>query len=132
MTEPLSDSELEAMRILWEESPLKPGQIQERFAWEIDNGTLRSTLAVLMTKGKVTRTKEGKAFLYAPAVERPSVLKSLAERLSRILTGGSTSDFVMELVRSEQFTPEQIQELQRIAAGESDATKGSEKRGNGK
>jgi predicted transcriptional regulator len=69
-----------------------------------------------MAKGKVTRQKQGKAYLYSPVVERPSLLKSMAQRLSRILTGGSTAELVMELVRSEKFTPEQIQELQRIAS----------------
>ena len=91
MTEPLSDTELETLRILWEKHPLKPAQIEERFTWSIDNGTLRSTLAVLMAKGKVTRQKQGKAYLYSPVVERPSLLKSMAQGLSRILTGGSTA-----------------------------------------
>jgi len=121
VTEPMSDAELEAMRILWLEHPLKPAQIEERFAWKIDNGTLRSTLAVLMEKGKVVRRKEGKAFLYSPVVERPSLLKGMAERLSRILTGGSTADLVMELVRSEKFTPEQIEELKRIASAKGES-----------
>jgi len=122
MTEPMSDAELEALRILWEQHPLKPAEIEQRFAWKIDNGTLRSTLAVLMEKAKVTRRKEGKAYLYSPVVERPSLLKGLTERLSRILTGGSTAELVMELVRAERFTPEQIEELQRIARGKGGAT----------
>lgn len=129
MTEPLSDAELEILRVLWEEHPLKPAEIGGRFAWEIDNGTLRSTLSVLMAKGKITRHKEGKAFLYSPVVERPSLLKSMAERLSRILTDGSTADLVMELVRSEKFTPEQMEELKRIANQTGDGAKQSTRKG---
>jgi predicted transcriptional regulator len=121
VSDPLSDTELEILRILWLEHPLKPAEIEEQFAWPIDNGTLRSTLSVLMSKGKVTRRKVGKAFVYSPVVERPSLLKSLTERLSKILTGGSTAELVMELVRAEKFSPEQIEELRRLAEQKAEA-----------
>lgn len=115
MTEPLSDTELEILRILWEEHPLKPGEIVARFSHEIDNGTLRSNLVQLVAKGKLQRNREGKAFVYLPVVKRQGLLQSVTKRLSRAFTGGSSSELVMELVRTERFTPEQLDELRRIA-----------------
>lgn len=128
MTEPLSDTELEILRILWEEHPLKPGEIGERFAHEIDNGTLRSNLVALVAKGKLQRKREGKAFVYLPMVKRRGMLQTFTKRLSRVFTGGSSSELVMELVRAERFTPEQLAELRRIA--ESHPTSPSRKRKN--
>ena len=36
----LKENELEVFRLLWQESPQKPADIQKAFQWEIDNGTL--------------------------------------------------------------------------------------------
>lgn len=112
----LRDNELEAMRILWESSdPLKPGDIQERFAWEIDNGTLRSTLKVLVDKGHIHRSKAGKAFFYRPLSTRERVLSGIVGRLSRIFTGGSPAELIAQLVKTEKLSPEEIEELRQIA-----------------
>ena len=33
-----NQNELEVLRLLWNKAPQKPGEIQESFGWEIDNG----------------------------------------------------------------------------------------------
>lgn len=115
MTE-LRESELEALRILWEtEKPLKPADIQDRFSWEIDNGTLRSTLAGLVEKGHVSRDKKGKAFFYRPKSSREGLMSQVAGRLARFFTGGSAADFITQLIQTEKLSPEEIAELRRIA-----------------
>ena len=112
----LRENELEALRVLWEEGkPLKPSEIQDGFSFDIDNGTLRSTLKVLMDKGHVTRTKKGKAFIYRPATTRERLLSKMVERLSRIFSGGSSADLITQLIKTENLSPEEIEELRRIA-----------------
>jgi predicted transcriptional regulator len=78
----LNRNELEAMRVLWEKGTLKPGEIQEGFAWDIENATLRSVLRVLMDKGYVARRKKGKAYFYRAKASRRSVLKNVAGRIN--------------------------------------------------
>jgi hypothetical protein len=46
---------MEALRILWENGASKPAEIQARFQWEIDNGTLHSTLVNLVHKKHAMR-----------------------------------------------------------------------------
>ena len=60
----LHQNELEALRILWEGGELKPAEIQAKFSWPIDNGTLRSALENLVEKKHITRKQQGKAFYY--------------------------------------------------------------------
>ncbi|MCZ6652583.1 MAG: BlaI/MecI/CopY family transcriptional regulator, partial [Planctomycetota bacterium] len=112
----LNQNELEVMRILWQDGPLKPAEIQERFSWEIENATLRSVLRLLMDKGKVGRRKQGKAYHYRARVKRSTQLSQTARRLAFVFAGGSAGDLILELVKSEKLTPQEIDELRRVAA----------------
>ncbi len=125
----LREAELETMRILWEtEEPLKPADIQQGFSWEIDNGTLRSTLAGLMEKGHVTRGKKGKAFFYRPKSSREKLMSQIAGRLANFFTGGSAADFITQLIQSEKLSPEEIAELRRIAEMKINEPKGGKRK----
>lgn len=115
----LRENELETLRVLWDEGrELKPSEIQEGFSFEIDNGTLRSTLKVLMDKGHVSRSKKGKAFYYRPATTRERLLSNMVQRLSRVFSGGSSADLISQLIKSEKLSAEEIAELRNIAMEE--------------
>ena len=113
----LNPNEVETLRILWEQGPLKPAEIQTQFGWEIENATLRSVLRGLLEHGLLVREKKGKAFHYRARVTRRSQLRRTARRMAEVFAGGSTGDLLLELIRSEKLSPEELAELQRIAAG---------------
>lgn len=113
----LNPNEVEALRILWDEGPQKPAEIQSRFGWAIENATLRSVLRGLMEKKRVVREKKGKAFYYRARVTRRGQLRRTMQRMAEVFAGGSTGDLVLELIRSETLSPGELAELQRIAAG---------------
>lgn len=113
--------ELEVLRILWAEPELKPVEIQERFHRDIENATLRSVLRALVSAKKLKRTKRGKAYHYRAAVSKQGVLSSMANRMAQVFADGSTSDFIAALVRAENLSPEEIEELKRAAAGATDS-----------
>jgi len=124
MSQELSSTELEVLRILWEEAPLKPAEIQARFSSPIDNGTLRSVLVGLVERSVLSRTKVGKAFHYAPKVRRERQLASIVRRLAQVFTGGSAAALVVELIREQPLDPKTLEELRQIVA-EGRAKKGS-------
>jgi BlaI family penicillinase repressor len=115
----LSQNEMEALRILWERGEAKPAEIQERFSWPIDNGTLRSTLVTLVEKKHATRTRQGKAFYYSASVPKATALQALTQGLARIFTGGSTRELVAQLVDTSDLTPEDLKLIRDTAAGKS-------------
>lgn len=117
----LNRNELEALRVLWEQGQQKPGEIQAEFSWPIDNGTLRSVLRVLMDKGLVSRKKEGKAFVYRAKTPRDKLLTRMLRQMAHVFAGGSRAELILQLVESEDLSPEAIAELRRI----------TEKRGKG-
>lgn len=121
----LNQNELEALRILWEHGSMKPAEIQEKFSWPIENPTLRSVLAVLIEKGHVTRRKNGRAFFYRATSNRRKGLSRMARRMAQVFAGGSTADLIAQLIRMEKLSPNDIEELRRIAAAPSSSDRKS-------
>jgi len=115
--EQLNQNETEALRILWEAGAQKPADIQAAFGWSIENATLRSVLRGLVEQGLITRTKQGKAYFYRAKVSRESQLRRMVRRMAEVFTGGSRADLILQLVRSEKLTAEEIEMLRRLAEG---------------
>ena len=116
---PLSENEMEALRILWERGEAKPAEIQEHFSWPIDNGTLRSTLVNLVAKRHVSRKQRGKAFHYAARLPKTAALQTIMRGVARVFAKGSTRDLVAQLVDTEEISPEDLKLIQDVAAGRS-------------
>ncbi len=114
----LNENELEVFRLLWQEAPRKPAEIQAAFQWEIDNGTLRSVLVSMVENGLLKRKKSGKAFLYSPRVRRETLLKRMVGRIADVFADGSTGKLLMELASIENLSDQELSELQEIAAQE--------------
>ena len=118
----LNPNELGAMRILWEEGPLKPAEIEARFGWPIENATLRSVLVNLVDRGHVDRELQGKAFFYTARVAKTTLLQTMMRTLARVFAGGSHQGLVAQLVETGDLKPEDLVRLRRIAG-----TKGTRK-----
>lgn len=115
----LNQNELEVLRVLWDEAPRKPAEMQEAFGWPIDNGTLRSVLVGMVERGLLKRQRCGRAFVYSPNVRRETQFHQMVSRLAEVFTGGSTGQLLMELAEKEQLTPEELERLKKIAGGDS-------------
>jgi predicted transcriptional regulator len=113
----LNQNELEALRILWEHGELKPTEIQSRFAWPIENATLRSVLVNLVEKQHITRRLQGKAFFYIACVPKATLLETTLQTLARIFAGGSRQELVMQLLEKSDLKSADLELLRRTAAG---------------
>ncbi|TWU03070.1 Penicillinase repressor [Symmachiella macrocystis] len=114
----LKESELEVLRILWEQGPQKPAEIQEQFAWIIENGTLRSVLRGLVESGHATREKQGKAYFYRASASKRNMLSKMFRRMADVFTGGSPAELITQLVQAEKLSPDEIEQLRQIAQDE--------------
>ncbi|HEY3862658.1 MAG TPA: BlaI/MecI/CopY family transcriptional regulator [Verrucomicrobiae bacterium] len=113
----MNENELEALRILWEKGPLKPAEIQARFAWPIENPTLRSALVNLVAKKHATRRMQGKAFFYTARVPKRTLLRNWAHHLARVFAGGSASELVAQLVETADLGEADLKLLRDTAKG---------------
>ena len=107
--------ELKVMRLLWEHGEMKPAELQERFPEPIKNPALRSYLTTLLTKGHVTRRQVGKAYYYRPAKRPRSAFRSMLAELTETFCGGSVQALVMNIIKSEKLSEEDLIALKRLA-----------------
>ena len=52
--------------------------------------------------------------VYRAAVSKRGVLSNMAQRMAQVFADGSTSEFIAALVRAENLTPEEVEELKRV------------------
>ena len=107
--------ELTVMQILWEHGELKPSEVQERFPEPIKNPALRSYLSILVEKGHVSRRKVGKAFFYKAKTRRQKALSSTLQDIVNAYCEGSAKKLILNLIRSEKLSEEELLELKALA-----------------
>ncbi len=107
--------ELKVMRLLWEYGEMKPAELQKRFPEPIKNPALRSYLTTLLEKGHVTRTLVGKAFYYKPVTRSRSAFRTMLGELVDVYCGGSVQALVMNIIRSEKLSEDELLALKRLA-----------------
>lgn len=115
-----SPRELDIMKILWERGPSKPADIQNGLPYEMNNSALRWQLGQLIEDGHVKRRKKGKAFHYSAETVPRQAFGKLSRRLADVFFGGSSLAMIGELMREENLSLEDIEELRAIAEGKGD------------
>jgi len=109
----LGRNQREVLRVLWDEPGLKPAEIQARFAWPLNNATLRSVLRVLMRKGYVIRARQGKAFHYQAVAPRKELLRQTAQRMAELFTQGSQGELVAAIVKVGDLSRDELKGVRK-------------------
>jgi BlaI family transcriptional regulator, penicillinase repressor len=111
-----SDLEMQVLLVLWEQGPATVRRILDL----LPDGKTRAYTTVLTVmqgmdrKGLVTRTKEGTAHLFHPAVERDEVVQPVMRTMLRNLFGGDPSKAVQALLDSSDVSAETLQQVRRV------------------
>lgn len=111
----LTENELDVMKVLWKEGPLKVAEILQRLERRpLPAYTSLLTLVQTMEKkGYLDHTQEGKAFVYSATLEERSFLSTELLRIAQRLFDGRPAAMVMNLVEDEQLSNEEIAELRK-------------------
>ena len=125
----ISEAEWEVMKVLWESSPRTANDIvavlSKRTHWQRE--TIRTLINRLVQKKAVGFDKQGRQYHYRPLVTEAECVKAETRSLLRRFGGGSIEPMLAAFVEERQLTPEQIDRLKQILAGES-AAAGTKKR----
>ena len=108
-------AELEVMQILWQHGEMKPAEIQKRFPRKIKNPALRSVLSILFEKGHVTRHLQGKAYFYKVTTKQRHAFRRMLRELVDTFCSGSTEALLLNLIKSEELSEDDLLELKRLA-----------------
>ncbi len=113
--ETLTRKEEEIMQILWD--------LKEAFVKDIINkmpdpkppyNTISSVVRILEKKGFVAHKAFGKTYLYHPVIEKKAYRKHAFKNLIKSYFGGSYKNVISYLVKDEELTEKDIEELNEL------------------
>lgn len=113
----VSESEIEVMKLLWENGKMTSTQIVEELLkttqWK--SKTILTLINRLVKKGAVNAEKErGKAFWYTANINEDEYKQEQSNSLINKLFNGSISLMMSNFVKSNNISNEDIEELKRI------------------
>jgi predicted transcriptional regulator len=114
---PVSDAELEVLKILWEHGPGTVRQIEShlrrrRRRWAYT--TVQTLLSRLREKGCVARDKGGAAHVFRAAVSRQKLLESGLCDLAERVCDGTASPLVNALVQGVRLSADDIAHVRKL------------------
>jgi predicted transcriptional regulator len=114
---PISETELEVLRVLWEHGPGSVRDVdailrRQRRRWAYT--TVQTLLSRLQAKGYVTSDKSDLAHVFHAAVTREDLIQQRLVDLADELCEGTASPLVHALVERHQFTAEEIDRFRKL------------------
>lgn len=110
----LTKCELEVMEAVWKLGRATVQDVCDNMERDLAYTTVMTTLKILEEKrGVLSRTKEGRAFVYEPTVSRDEVQRQMTGELTRRLFGGSAKSLMMSLLGQRQISRSDIAELRQ-------------------
>ncbi len=113
----LGDAELQVLRALWEIGPATVRQVLDHLrarGRRLAYTTVLTFLTRLEQKGIVSSDKSSLAYVYRARVTRERVTRSRLRSLVDQLYDGAAGPLVLQLLRSESLTREEVRELQSL------------------
>lgn len=111
----ISESEWRVMKIIWSNSPQTLPEILDKLKGsDWSKTTIQTYLVRLVKKGALSTKRQGKGYLYYPAVsESDYQLAESRNFLSRVYDG-SLSKMVMGFVKNGNLSNEELNELKKL------------------
>jgi predicted transcriptional regulator len=86
--------------------------------------TVLTTLRILERKGYVRHTKEGRAFVYHPVVERGEASRKAVRNLLKRFFQDSPELLILNVLEDEQLDESELNRLKRLISGETSSEAG--------
>lgn len=113
---PISDAEAQVMRQLWQRSPQAADEIAAALGpqqgWAM--ATVKTLLNRLLKKGAVTAERDGRRFLYAPAIPEDAWVADTGLSLIDRLFGGRLAPLVAQFASERKLNADDIAALRAL------------------
>ena len=115
----LTEAELPIMDVLWAKGTASVTDVVEGLANSaVAYNTVLTTLRILERKGYVRHTKEGRAFVYHPVVERGEASRKAVRNLVKRFFQNSPELLILNVLGDEDLAEGELDRLKRLIAGE--------------
>ncbi len=114
--ESISEAESAVLEVLWEKGAASAEEVTAILAgpraWQ--ESTVKTLLGRLLKKGAVSAEKDGRRFIYSPALAREEWLSRESESLLNRLYGGRVAPLVAHFSRHRKLSKRDIRDLKRL------------------
>jgi predicted transcriptional regulator len=110
----VTDAELAVLQTLWDQGASTIRHLADRLypgGTAAQYGTVQKLLERLENKGCVRRDRSPWPHVFTPAIDRETLIGWRLRAMAEKLCGGSMAPLLLHLLRAEQFSPEERQEL---------------------
>jgi predicted transcriptional regulator len=115
----LTEAELPIMEILWQKGSAVVTDVVGGLSNSIvAYNTVLTTLRILERKGYVRHTKEGRAFVYHPVVERGEASRKAVRNLVKRFFQDSPELLILNVLEDEQLDEGELAKLKRLISGD--------------
>lgn len=115
----LTENELDVMKVLWREAPLKVAEILQRLNRQ-PKPAYTSLLTLVQTmerKGYIAHEQDGKAYAYFPKLQQKLFTDNEIKRVAKRLFNDSPFALAVNLVKAEHLSREEINQLKQLLEG---------------
>ena len=104
------------MTVLWEYSASTVGDVVDRIPGSPKPAynTVLTILRILEGKGYVSHEKHGRAFVYAPLVDRQQARRGALSQLLARFFNGSREELMMDLLGHEEVDAEELRKVKAL------------------
>lgn len=111
----ISENEWTIMKVLWNKSPAKAGEIiNELSSKDWNHRTIRTMLSRLVKKGALNFEQNGNIYIYTPAISMEECIREESRSFINRVFDGATTPMLAHFVKNTELTKEDIRELKAI------------------
>lgn len=121
-SETLTEAELRIMQVIWQNGPGTVQHILDALTYTLSDSpalaynTVLTTIRILERKGYVEHSKDGRAHVYRPLVEREEASRSEIRHLLSRFFQNSHEDLVLNILEDRGVAPDELARLRKMLA----------------
>src|SRR5215468_11930588 len=112
-TNTLTNAEHRIMEVIWARGSATVAEVVEALKGKDAYTTILTLMRILKDKGYLSTRKEGRAFIFAPRVDRDTAARKAVHQLLAKFFSGSPSELVLSFLREEELTPEELDAIRK-------------------
>ncbi|MCX6169720.1 MAG: BlaI/MecI/CopY family transcriptional regulator [Ignavibacteriales bacterium] len=111
-----TDSELEILRILWENGASTVKSVNEKLNEKKESGytTTLKMLQIMFEKNLVVRDENERSHVYKAAINQDEIQKVLLDKLLVTAFSGSAANLVMQALGNSQPSKEELKKIKEL------------------
>ena len=111
----LTDAELRLMDVIWQKRSATAAEVLAALLdSELAYTTVLNTLRILEAKGYLRHTKDAKAFIYHPLIEREEASRTALQYIVSRFFGNSPRLLVSNLIEDEKLSKQDLRRLKQL------------------